>query len=167
MLNFSPWNLLFIVVNLLILLALMKKFLYQPVLNIIAKRQELIDCQFAQAEASKEEAMQLKEQYEGCLADAKATQESMIKEAKVLAGIEYDKVLADADQKAKQMIIDAKKVSHDEKEKAVKAAEADIAKLAVLAASKIVSQSSGEKGDYVIYEEFLKKAGEKSGTDSN
>lgn len=165
MLNVSPWNLLFTVVNLLVLLALMKKFLYKPVLNIIAKRQELIDSQFAQAEASKEEAKQLKEQYESCLADAKTEQEKLLKEAKIQAGAEYDKILADADEKAKQMIEDAKKVSMDEKEKAVKAAESEIAKLAALAASKIVSQASDEKNDYVIYEEFLKKAGEESETD--
>lgn len=167
MLNVSPWNLLFIVVNLLVLLALMKKFLYKPVLNIIAKRQELIDSQFAQAQASQEEAKQLKEEYEGCLADAKAQQGSILKEAKVQAGIEYDKILAEADEKAKQMIEDAKKVSLYEKEKAIKDAESEIAKLAVAAASKIVSQASDEKNDYVIYEEFLKKAGEKSETDRN
>ena len=167
MLNVSPWNLLFIVVNLLILLALMKKFLYKPVLNIIAKRQELIDSQFAQAQASQEEAQQLKEEYEGSLANAKAQQESILKEAKVQAGIEYNKILAEADEKAKQMIEDAKKVSLDEKEKAIKDAEVEIAKLAVAAASKIVSQASDEKNNYVIYEEFLKKAGEKSETDRN
>lgn len=166
MLNFSPTNLLFTVANLLILLALMKKFLYQPVLNVIAKRQELIDSQFAQAEASREEAKELKEQYESCLSDAKAEQESMIREAKVQAGVEYDKILADADKKAKQMMEDAKKSSLEEKEKAVKAAEAEITMLAVAAAAKIVSQVSDEKSDYVIYEEFLKKAGEKSGTGS-
>ena len=45
MLSVSPWNLLFTILNLLILLVLMKKFLYKPVLGIIAKRQELIDSQ--------------------------------------------------------------------------------------------------------------------------
>ena len=165
MLDFSPTNLLIIVANLLILLALMKKFLYQPVLNVIAKRQEIIAGQFAQAEASKQEAEKLKAQYESCLSDAKAEQESIIREAKVQAGVEYDKILADADVKAKQMMEDAKKASLKEKERAMKAAEAEITMLAVAAASKIVSQASDKKSDYVIYEEFLKKAGEKSGTD--
>ena len=59
MLSVSPWNLLFTILNLLILLVLMKKFLYTPVLGIIAKRQELIDSQFAQAKASQEKAEQM------------------------------------------------------------------------------------------------------------
>lgn len=166
MLNVSPLNLLFTVLNLLILLVLMKKFLYQPVLGIMEKRKELIEGQFAEAKASKEEARQLREQYEACLSDTKEEQAKMIKEAKAKAGIEYDKILADADQKAKQILEDAKRSGQEEKAKAMKSAEAEIAGLAIKAASKIVSQSSDEKSDYVIYEEFLKKAGENSGTDN-
>ena len=60
MLNISPWNLLFVVINLLVLLILMKKFLYKPVLGVIAKRQELLAGQFAQAEKSQKEAQELK-----------------------------------------------------------------------------------------------------------
>ena len=55
-----------------------------------------------------------------------------------------------------------KNISETLKEKAIKDAESEIAKLAVAAASKIVSQASDEKNDYVIYEEFLKKAGEEA-----
>lgn len=165
MLNFSPLNMLCIVLNLLILLVLLKKFLYKPVLNVIAKRQELIESQFAQARAEKAEAEKLKEMYETCVADSKEEQEKIIKEAKVRAGIEYDKILAEADEKVKQMIEDAKTASLKEKEKTVKDAEAEIVKLVALAASKLVSQASDKENDYNMYEEFLKKAGEKSETD--
>lgn len=96
MLNFSPINMLCIVLNLLILLALMKKFLYKPVLGVIAKRQELIDSQFARAKECEEEAKQLKAQYEESLSHAKTAQEQMLKEAKAKAGVEYEKILADA-----------------------------------------------------------------------
>lgn len=167
MLNFSPFNLLFIVLNLLLLVVLMKKFLYQPVLGIIAKRQEWIDSQVAQAEASKEEANQIKEQYEAYMSHTKEEKERILKEAKVQAEIESDRILLDTEQKVKQMIKDAKKASLDEKEKAIKDAEVEITKLAVEAASKIVSQMADEKHDYMIYEEFLKKAGENSDTDGD
>lgn len=167
MLNVSLVNLLCIVVNLLILLALMKKFLYQPVLNVIEERQKMMAGKFQEAEEAQKEAGRLKEQYESCLADAKAEQENMIKEAKIQAGIEYDRILADADKQSKQIVAEAKKRGLDEREKTVKDAEQEIARMAVAAVAKIVAQSSDEKNDYVIYDEFLKKAGEKSGTNSN
>lgn len=160
MLNVSPLNLLCTILNLLILLVLMRKFLYKPVLGIIAKRQELIESQFAEAKKRKEEAEQMKQQYEVCLSAAKTEQEKMLKEAKTQAGMEYDRILEDADQKAKQMIDEAKKAGCWEKEKAVKEAEEEIAKLAAAAASRIVVQASDAGSDSRIYEEFLKKAGE-------
>ncbi|MEE1031564.1 MAG: F0F1 ATP synthase subunit B [Ruminococcus sp.] len=165
MLNFSPWNLLFIVINLLVLLVLMKKFLYQPVLGVIQKRQELLNQQFAQAQNSQKEADALKKQYEASLADAKEESDRMIKEAKMQAGIEYDLILATADEKSRQILDDAKKAGQWERERAVKEAGDQIAQLAIAAASKIVSQTCGEKQNYDIYEEFLKKAGEKSEAD--
>lgn len=164
MLNFSPWNLLFIVINLLVLLVLMKKFLYQPVLGVIQKRQELLNQQFAQAQNSQKEADALKKQYEASLADAKEESDRMIKEAKMQAGIEYDLILATADEKSRQILDDAKKAGQWERERAVKEAGDQIAQLAIAAASKIVSQTCGEKQNYDIYEEFLKKAGEDSET---
>ena len=167
MLSVSPWNLLFTLLNLLILLVLMKKFLYTPVLGIIAKRQELIDSQFAQAKASQEKAEQMKQQYETCLSDAKTEQEKILKEAKAQVGEEYNKILADAERKAKQMVDDARKLGRAEKEKALKEADAEIAKLAVEAVERILPQISDSKSDSMIYEEFLKKAGEDNEADRN
>ena len=160
MLNFSPFNLLCIVLNLLILLALMKKFLYKPVLGVIEKRQELLNDQFERVKESQEEANRLKAQYETSLSDAKQEEQRIIREAKTQAGAEYDKIVAEAEKEAKQIVTEAKKAGLDEREKALKAADAEITKLAVAAASKIVSQTTCEKTDYGIYEEFLEKAGE-------
>ena len=166
MLNFSPWNLLFIVVNLLILLVLMRKFLYQPVLNVIAKRQELLDRQLAEAESSKKEAMELKNQYETYISDTKEEKNKILKEAKLEAREEYDKILADADQKAKQMIEDARRAGELEKQKAMKETDLEITRLVVSAATKLASSTLDKKEDYDIYEEFIKKAGEQSETDN-
>lgn len=165
MLNVSPMNLLFTVLNLLVLLVLMKKFLYRPVLGVIEKRQELIDEKFAQARASREEGQQMKQQYESCLAQAEAARDEMIKEARTEAAQEYDRVLAEADARAREIIDDARRVSLAEKEKAVKEADDQIVRLAVEAAAKIVQQSSDAESDRRIYEEFLKKAGENNEAD--
>ena len=160
MLNVSPLNLLFVVLNLLVLLALLKKFLYQPVLGIIAKRKEMVDYQFAKVGETRKEAEALKEQYENYLSDAKDQREEIIKEAKVQAQAESDKMLKATEQKVTQMMEEAKKAVAEEREKTIKATETEIARLAVMAAAKIVSRASTEKSDDAVYNEFLKKAGE-------
>lgn len=160
MLNVNPWNLICIVLNLLILAALMKKFLYKPVLGIIEKRQNLIDEQLAQVQNCKNEAQQLKEKYETSLSDINAEQERLLHETKAQAEQEYNRILDDAEKEAKHMLENAEKISQAKQEKAVKAAEAEIARLASEAAAKIVGQSCGSQNDASIYEDFLRKAGE-------
>ena len=49
-------NLLYTVVNVLVLFLLLRKFLYKPVMNIIAQRQKQVDDALAAAETSKKEA---------------------------------------------------------------------------------------------------------------
>ena len=49
-------NLLWTVVNVLVLFLLLRKFLYRPVMNIIAERQKQVDDALAAAETSKSEA---------------------------------------------------------------------------------------------------------------
>ena len=46
-------NLLYTVVNVLVLFLLLRKFLYKPVMNIIAQRQKQVDDALAAAETSK------------------------------------------------------------------------------------------------------------------
>ncbi len=53
------------IVNFLVLVWILKRFLYQPVLDIIAKRKAGIEETVAKAEATQHEAEALKQQYEG------------------------------------------------------------------------------------------------------
>ena len=43
MLNINPWNMVMIVINLLVLYAIFRKFLYKPVMNVIHRREEFRD----------------------------------------------------------------------------------------------------------------------------
>jgi len=57
------------VINFLILVWLLKRFLYRPVLNVVAQRRQKIDAELAEAAKGQEEATTLKQQYEARLAD--------------------------------------------------------------------------------------------------
>jgi len=57
------------IVNFLVLVWILKRFLYQPVLDVIARRKAAIDESIAGADAKSKEAGSLKAQYENRLAD--------------------------------------------------------------------------------------------------
>ena len=58
MLNVSVWNLVFTVINLIVLFWLMKKFLIGPVIDIIEQRKVLIEGQLSNASNAEKSAME-------------------------------------------------------------------------------------------------------------
>lgn len=67
--EFDVSTLIFEVINFLILLWLLKRFLYQPVLSVIEKRRQQIESELAQAARQEGDAQALKQQYERRLLD--------------------------------------------------------------------------------------------------
>jgi F-type H+-transporting ATPase subunit b len=55
------------IINFLVLVWILKRFLYQPVLDVIAARRRTVEQQLAEAHATEDEARSLKEQYTGRL----------------------------------------------------------------------------------------------------
>jgi len=57
------------IINFLVLVWILKRFLYKPVLDVIARRRAGIDKALSDAKAERSEAQKLQQQYEGRLAD--------------------------------------------------------------------------------------------------
>lgn len=153
-------NLVFTIINLLIIYFIVAKFLFKPIKNILAKRQEEIDKQYADAKTAEDKAMELKQQYENSvkgIADEKA---AAVNEARAKAGEEYDRIVADAKAEADKLVDNAKKLARQEQEKSVKQAQEQIADLVVEAAARVVASGQGSAADRELYNQFLAKTGE-------
>ena len=83
-------NLLYTVVNILVLFLLLRKFLYKPVMNIIAQRQKQVDDALNAAETSKQEAA-------AALNDAQQQADAILAEGKAAAEAERQHKLRQAD----------------------------------------------------------------------
>ena len=123
MLNINPWNMVMIVINLLVLYAIFRKFLYKPVMNVIHRREELIQGQFDSAKKTQDDALQLKTDYEEKLQKANVKADEIILAARDQAKEEHEKEQKQAQQEV----------------------QGEIAKLALIAARKIIE--TGEAHD--------------------
>ena len=132
MLSIDPWNILWTVVNLLVLYLVFKKFLFKPVMKVINAREDMIKQQFDGAKKSQEEADALKASYDEKIESAKAVN------ARNRAQEEHEAALEKTRKETEVMLEKAKADIATEKEKATEAAQADIARLALIAARKIV-----------------------------
>ena len=150
-------NMLFEIINLLILFIAFKFVLFKPVQKIIAQRQEEADKEYKEAEASKAEAEAKKTEYEESLRTIDDERKQVLSEARKSANEEYVKIVEDANVKARQINEEAKQNAQNQKEQILKSVEGEIADMVVDATSKIVA---GKTDNKALYDEFLNKAGD-------
>lgn len=131
-------NLVFTIINLLVLFLLLKKFLYKPLNRTIENRKKLIDGRFADAEKKEKDAAGLKKQYESSISGAKKESERIIAEANEKAQKLYDKKLQEAQADADELIEKTRKQMAAEKAQAEKELQMRISVLAMDAALKIL-----------------------------
>ena len=89
-------NILWTIINLLILYVIARKFLFGPVRKVLAARQAEIDKQFADARTAQEDAQKLKEQYQESLDGAEKERLDILNQARDRAGEEYERILSEA-----------------------------------------------------------------------
>ncbi len=160
------WNVLFTIINLIVLYLLLKKFLIGPVTSIMEQRKTLIDGQLADADNKRKQADELKQQYEDLLTGAHEESAKILEEARKNAQKEYDNKVSLADAQADKIIENAHKTIELEREKTVQDLQSQIADLALAAAGKVIGEKSTAAGDQSLYDQFLAKAGDADDTDS-
>ena len=82
MLKLGVWDIVFTIINLLVLYFIFKKFLFKPVLNVIREREEKINGQFEEAKKANEDADNKKKEYEDKLISAKDEADKIVLEAR-------------------------------------------------------------------------------------
>ena len=160
MLKFDIVNFVCVVVNLLVLYVLMKKFVFGRVTKIIDARQALLEEKKASVAKAQEEADRLKKEYQKSLENANETSVQIVKEAKSRARAEYNKIMSRAAADAEVMKAGAEKAIATEREKQMDELHVQIMDLAVEAAGRIMAEKSSPETDKALYDAFIKEAGD-------
>ena len=158
----TPWTVIFQICNLFITIWIVKKLLYKPVMNILAKRQEEVDTIYSEADQAKNDATEMKNQYTEKLSHAREEADSIVRNAVQNAERKGEQIVAEAKDQAVYMKQKAEMEIEQEKRKAFADVKSEISGIAVEIASKVVSREIDEK-DYVqLVEDFIKNVGENS-----
>ena len=158
-------NLVFTIINLLVLYLLMKKFLFGPIIKVMDVRKAMIDQQFAGAKEQENQAKALKEQYEGALKSAREESFQIMEQARKEAKAQADKTVEDTQAKVSAMLAKAQEDINTERENAMRQMKDDVASLAMEAAGKIIGKNSGADQDLSLYDQFIEKAGDPDDSD--
>lgn len=158
-LGISLKELIFVIINFLILVAVLSKFLYKPFLGVLERRKQAIEDAFRNADATNKKADEKYEAYTKKLARAEDESREIIKKAKLRADDQANMIVEDAKAEAERIKLRAEKEALKEKEKALKEVRDQIAQLAILAAEQILEKEIQSEGQEEIIDKVLEKAG--------
>jgi len=130
------------IINFVVLAGLLSYLLYKPVLNMLAEREEKIKQGIADAEAAAKANAEATTEKQTILAAAQKEASAIDARAKDFGKQKTEELLAEANAKAATVVSAAEAKSAELKAQALKDSEAEIAKLAVLAAEKILAQKA-------------------------
>lgn len=159
-LNINFFTALFTLVNTIALFLVLKKFLFQPVMKMIADRQQEIDDLYSDAGKSKTEAMKLEQEYRQKLADAAQTGERLVKEAVARGNRREEEIVAQANAQADAIRAKAAADIAQEKKKAINEAKDEISQLALSIAGKVVGRELTNADQSDLVDHFIDQLGE-------
>lgn len=135
------------IVSFSIILFILRKFAWKPVLTMIKERENSIEEALLSAEKARKEMKELQSNNEKILAEARAEKDNMLKEAREIKESIISEAKAKAKEEADKMILSARETIKNEKSAAVSELKNQVAILSVEIAEKIIKQqlSSDEK----------------------
>ena len=159
LLGVNPWTALFTLLNTLTIYFVAKKFLFGPVMKIIAERQQEIDNMYADAGSAKEQAEALRSEYQEKLSDARATSERMVKEAVARAQAREEDIIRKANADAAAIMDKAAADIEREKKKALNEVKDEISDIAMSIAGKIVGRELNAADQSSLVDSFIDELG--------
>ena len=143
------YELVFQIINTIILFIALKKILFKPVLNIIDSRENAIN-----------EGLALKSEYEKKLSVAKSEGQEIIKQATIRAEQKSEEIISNAKEEANSLKDRANKDIAQEKEKVMNELKNDISSIAILAASKVIEKDIDQAKHEEMINKFIEEVGE-------
>lgn len=128
--------------NFVLLLGILSYFLYKPVLKVLRERKEKIEQGLADAEAAASAKASADEEKKHIVSAAHQEAEDVAARARVHADEKSAEIVKDAEEKAAVIVRQAEERGEQLKAAAHKESEAEIAKLAVLAAEKVLKEKA-------------------------
>lgn len=154
------WNLVFQIANTLILVALLYKFLFNPVNKMLAKRKNTIVSDLENAATQKEDALKLKEDYEKRIKDIKIEADAILKEARAKADDRAKEIIQEARNKSDEIIENAQAEAQRQYRNAYNELKDDIANMAIMAAEKLIGENMNNDLNEKLVVKFIEEAGD-------
>ncbi|MFI8687689.1 F0F1 ATP synthase subunit B [Rossellomorea sp. NPDC077527] len=153
-------DIVFQLIMFLVLMALLKKFAWGPLMGIMQQREDHIAGEITAAEKSRTEANNILEEQKKLLKEARLEAQTMIENSKKQGSDQREEIIATARQEAERLKESAKREIETQKEQAVAALQKQVASLSVLIASKVIEKELSADDQQKLINDYIQEVGE-------
>ena len=154
------WQILASLGNLCLLFWIIKRFLYKPVKNILAKREGELEQQYVAAAEAEAEAKVSRTAWEEKLAGADAEADAILKKATDNASYRGDQIISDAKEQAESIIRIAKTEAELERKKAAEGVKREIVDLSGALTEKMLEREIRTEDHRALIDAFIEDIGD-------
>lgn len=159
-LGMSVLEIIFAIVNFLILVGVLAKFLYKPFLSMLEQRNLTIKSAFDNAEATNRRADEKLEAYNKRIANVEDDGREIIKNAKERADDQAKDIIEEATARSNNMMMKAENNIRQAEIKAKIRLKNEVASIALLAAEKILEKEISAEAHSQLIDSIIEQAGE-------
>lgn len=144
----------------LLLVYILRRFAWNPLINMMEERRNQIEANIAQAEKERQQAEQIKREYQEEMRKARQEAQEVIAKATKLSEERAAEILASAHEEAEKIKKAALMDIERERDRAIAQVQAQVADLSVAVAEKIIRKNLDIKGQEDMIEQFIQEVGE-------
>ncbi|AHM61034.1 ATP synthase F0 subcomplex subunit B [Flammeovirgaceae bacterium 311] len=143
-------------ITFIIVLLLLRKFAWNPIMEGLRQREDFIDESIRAAENAKAEMANLRAENERLLDDARAERERIIREANVAAKNLIEEAKGEAQKQAQRQLDEARIAINTEKQAALAEVKQQVAKLSLEIAEKLLRRElSNESAQRALVQDYV------------
>nr|WP_245345384.1 F0F1 ATP synthase subunit B [Halobacillus andaensis] len=144
----------------IILLVLLKKFAWGPLMGMMKDREDYIANEIETAEKSREEAAIQQREAAEELKKTRQDAQSIMEEARKTAAQQERDIVESAKKEAERIKVSARQEIEQERDKAVQVLKDQVASMSVMIASKVIEKELSEKDQQALINQYINEAGE-------
>ena len=149
------------VINFLVLLWLLKKYLYKPMTDMLDKRKNRIESDLEEARQKKKEAKELKEKYENELKNAREKAQEIVEDAEERGKEKAEEIVEKAKEDAERIKERNMEEIAQAKEDALDELRNEVASISLMTASKFLREKLDEDKHKELINNYIENLDEK------
>ena len=157
LLSVNPGLIIWTIIIFVLLLILLKKIAWGPLIKALQGREDSIKTSIENAEKQNKDAQELFEQNKKALSEANIQAQKVINEGKEMALKLREEIVNKANEDSRRIVEQAKQEIEQQKISALQQMKEEISDLAIKAAEKIINETLDEKKQKKIVDDFLNR----------